>query len=267
MPVSPSPPAVAPLQISPVPAFRDNYIWLIERGSAAVVVDPGDAAPVEQALRARGLTLTDILVTHHHPDHVGGVAELAEAHGCRVLGPAAEKIPALTVPLQPGGRVEVLGEAWAVIGVPGHTRGHIAFWSAGVETLLCGDTLFACGCGRLFEGTPAQMADSLGKLAALPGPTRVYCAHEYTLSNIRFAQAVEPGNAALEARRKAAEATRARNEPTVPSTIALERATNPFLRCDQPEVRAAAERRQAGAGASEVTVLAAIRGWKDVFQG
>ncbi|HEX7156626.1 MAG TPA: hydroxyacylglutathione hydrolase [Burkholderiaceae bacterium] len=265
MPVPSPARAAAPLQISPLPAFRDNYIWLIERGSEAAVVDPGDAAPVEQALRARGLTLTDIVVTHHHPDHVGGVAELAAAHGSRVLGPAAETIPALTVPLQPGGRVEVLGETWEVIGVPGHTRGHIAYWCAGVQALLCGDTLFACGCGRLFEGTPAQMSVSLAKLAALPGSTRVYCAHEYTLSNIRFAQAVEPGNAELEARRQAAEATRARNQPTVPSTIALELATNPFLRCDQPAVRAAAEQRQPGAGASEVTVLAAIRGWKDVF--
>jgi hydroxyacylglutathione hydrolase len=253
------------VQISPLPAFQDNYIWMLARNGQAVVVDPGDAAPVHAALRGHGLKLTDILVTHHHSDHVGGVAELADAYQARVWGPARESIPARQVALQEGDRVEVMGEGFSVIDIPGHTLGHIALHAPAINTLLCGDTLFACGCGRLFEGTAAQMFESLRKLARLPDATRVYCGHEYTLANIRFARAVEPDNADLAGRQHDCEQLRARGEPTLPSTIALERATNPFLRCSEPAVRAAAERRRPGAGSDPVATFAAIRAWKDQF--
>lgn len=261
---APHPPAGS-IEIRPIPAFQDNYIWMLVRDGCAAVVDPGEAAPVHAALRRSGLKLTDILVTHHHGDHVGGVAELAQAYRPRVWGPARETIPRREVALAEGDTVEALGERFEVIEVPGHTLGHIALYAPASGTLLCGDTLFACGCGRLFEGTAAQMFDSLGKLARLPGATRVYCAHEYTLSNIRFARAVEPDNAALATRQRECEALRARGEPTVPSVMAVELATNPFLRSGEPAVRAAAERRSRGAGSDPVATFAAIREWKNAF--
>ena len=261
---APHPPAES-IEIRPIPAFQDNYIWMLARDGRAVVVDPGDAAPVHAALRQDGLKLTDILVTHHHGDHVGGVAELADTYHAQVWGPARESIPRRRVALAEGDSVEVLGERFEVIEVPGHTLGHIALHAPAPGVLLCGDTLFACGCGRLFEGTAGQMLDSLGKLARLPPATRVYCGHEYTLANIRFARAVEPDNAELAARQRDCEALRARGEPTVPSTVAIERATNPFLRSDQPAVRAAAEARNPGAGSDPVSTFAAIRAWKNVF--
>ena len=253
-----------PLHIEPIPAFADNYLWLLTRGEHAAVVDPGDPAPVQAVLAARGLRLMAILVTHHHGDHVGGVPALAAA-GVPVYGPAGEDIPCRTRPLAEGDRIEVLGEEFVVLEVPGHTRGHIAYYGAGLGALFCGDTLFAAGCGRLFEGTPAQMVASLAKLAALPPATRVYCAHEYTLANLRFARAVEPDNAALAARSERCAALRAAGVPTVPSTLAEERATNPFLRCTVPSVRAAAESVQAGAAASPVASFAALRAWKNRF--
>jgi hydroxyacylglutathione hydrolase len=258
-------PSAGSIEIRPIAAFQDNYIWMLVRDGRAAVVDPGDAAPVHAALRGDGLTLTDILVTHHHADHVGGVAGLAEAYRPRVWGPAHEAIPRRQVALVEGDTVEALGLRFGVIEVPGHTLGHIALYAPEPGVLLCGDTLFACGCGRLFEGTPAQMFESLGKLARLPGATRAYCAHEYTLSNIRFARAVEPDNAELAERGRDCERLRARGEPTVPSTLALELATNPFLRCDQPAVRAAAERRKRGAGSDLVSTFAVIRAWKNEF--
>jgi len=255
----------AALRIEPVPAFDDNYLWLASRDGLAFVVDPGDADPIEEALAARRLRLAAIVVTHHHGDHTGGVERLKRAHGATVYGPAAEQIPARDVALAEGDRVELLGVTFGVLAVPGHTRGHIAYHAPSIEALFCGDTLFAGGCGRLFEGTPAQMHASLAKLARLPGATRVYCVHEYTVANLKFARAVEPDNAALARRLAESEAMRSRGEPTVPSTIALELATNPFLRCDEPAVRAAAQRRHPGAGASAVDTFAAIRAWKNVF--
>jgi hydroxyacylglutathione hydrolase len=253
------------VEIRPICAFRDNYIWMLARDGDAVVVDPGDSAPVFAALGGDGINLTDILVTHHHADHVGGVAELADACRARVWGPARETIPRRQVALREGDTVEVLGQLFTVIDIPGHTLGHIALYAPSIDALMCGDTLFACGCGRLFEGTAAQMYDSLSKLARLPDATRVYCGHEYTLANIRFARAVEPDNAELARRQHDCEQLRARGEPTLPSTMGLERATNPFLRCAEPQVRAAAERRVPGAGSDPVATFAAIRTWKNEF--
>ena len=255
------------LEITPVPAFSDNYLWLLSRGRHAAIIDPGDAAPVERVLAERGLQLSAILVTHHHADHVGGLAAL-RAGGATVYGPRGEEIAGVDVRLGGGDRIEVLGTEFEVIDTPGHTAGHISYFSAATRPplLFCGDTLFACGCGRLFEGTPAQMLASLDRLAALPGPTRAYCAHEYTEANIRFALAVEPGNAGLQERARDAAALRARGEPTVPSTIALERATNPFLRADEPAVRAAAVAHDPGAAAGRVQTFATLRAWKNVFR-
>lgn len=254
------------LQIEPIPAFNDNYLWLLVAGTDAAVVDPGDAAPVQRRLAERGLQLTDILVTHHHGDHIGGVATLVKSTGARVHGPAGEDVGKLDTRLREGDRVNVLGVDFDVLDVPGHTRGHIAYYAPAIDAVFCGDTLFACGCGRLFEGTAAQMTASLAKLAALPGRTRVYCAHEYTMSNIRFARAVEPVNTKLAQREAECAAKRARGEPTVPSTIEIERETNPFLRCHIPEVRSAARMRDPAA-TSTVAAFAAIRAWKDGFRG
>ena len=253
------------LHIEPVPAFKDNYLWLLVRGKRAAIVDPGDAAPVEQRLERDGLKLETIVVTHHHGDHIGGVARLKERYGAHVLGPAGEMIPGRDTALTEGDRVEVLGVPMEVIDVPGHTSGHIAYYAPAHGLLFCGDTLFAAGCGRLFEGTPQQMHRSLSKLARLPGNTRVYCAHEYTLANIKFARAVEPNNAALRQREADCRAMRDQNIPTVPSTIAEELATNPFLRSNEPTVQRAAEGQESGAGADPVATFAAIRAWKNRF--
>lgn len=251
------------LEIVPLPAFRDNYIWTLRRGDAAAVVDPGDARPVKDYLARERLRLVAILATHHHPDHVGGIAELAGDTGAAVYGPRAEPIPALTHPVAEGDTVALaaLGVAFAVFDVPGHTRAHVAYYGAGA--LFCGDTLFACGCGRLFEGTPAQMVGSLAKLAALPGATRLYCAHEYTLANIEFARKVEPENAALAEREARARALRAQGRPTLPSTLDEERATNPFLRLAEPAVVEAASRYLGERVCEPVRVFAAIREWKN----
>lgn len=250
-----------------LPAFADNYIWMLHDGRRAVVVDPGDAQPVFHALQQHGLQLEAILVTHHHADHVGGVDALRMATGASVYGPARERMPEPLHRLAQGDRITVLDTTFEVIDVPGHTAGHIAFYTPqwqGSPLVFCGDTLFSGGCGRLFEGTPAQMLASLSALAALPGNTRVCCTHEYTLSNLKFARVVEPDNTALLQYQLACMAKREANEPTLPSNMALELQINPFLRTRQPTVQQAARAFDATTF-DEASVLGALRTWKNQF--
>lgn len=258
------------LLIEPIRAFRDNYIWLLQdsHSNRSCVVDPGDATPVIEALSSRNLTLEAILITHHHPDHVGGVAQLVERYAARVYGPESDHFTAVDVVLTDGDRRQVLDHDFEVLTVPGHTLDHIAYYHrtpGQAPALFPGDTLFAGGCGRLFEGTAEQMHHSLSKLAALPEATRIFCAHEYTLANLRFALAVEPGNVALQQRLDEVERLREKDLPTLPSTIATEKATNPFLRTAEPEVAAAAARYRGhdSLPAPAADTFAAIRSWKD----
>ena len=244
---------------------------MLQDGSNAIVVDPGDAQPVFNALTRDKLQLAAILVTHHHPDHTGGVAALHAATGAPVFGPARERIPEPFMPLSHGDTAEVLGLRFQVIDVPGHTAGHIAYFlpahQGQAPLLFCGDTLFSGGCGRLFEGTPAQMLASLDALAALPGNSRVCCAHEYTLANLRFAQAVEPGNTDLTQYTARCESLRAQGQPTLPSQLATERRINPFLRSREATVlRAVREHAELSANAGEADVFAALRQWKNDFR-
>lgn len=254
------------LQVSPIPAFEDNYIWLLtEPGSpGAVVVDPGDEEPVLAALAEAGLALTAILITHHHHDHTGGVLELKAAFPrIEVFAPADRRIPGVTGVVGEGDEVAVPGLAtrFSVLGVPGHTASHIAYLGGGA--LFCGDTLFAAGCGRVFDGSFEQLAASLARIAALPPETLVYCAHEYTLANLGFARWVEPESAALAEREARARALRAEGRPTVPSRLAEELASNPFLRTGVPQVKAAAERAAGRPLATAAEVFTALRRWKD----
>lgn len=256
--------------IIPIPAFRDNYIWLVQRGRNAAVVDPGDAEPVFAYLDAHGLALSAIVTTHHHADHVGGVTALCARYGVPVYGPAHESIPCRSVALTEGDRFVVPGVdlALEVLDIPGHTAGHIACFTsdAAAPLVFCGDTLFAAGCGRLFEGTPEQMWSSLSKLAALAPATAVYCGHEYTIANLRFAAAVEPGNAAIRERTVRESDKRERELPTLPSTIADELATNPFLRAGMPAVMASAETHAGRPITDVVDAFATLRGWKNDFR-
>lgn len=256
--------------LTPIPALSDNYIWMVQKNGHALVVDPGEPGPVE-ALLHDGLILDAILITHHHGDHVGGVRALQQRTGARVYGPRHENIPACDVPLAEGDTVDLpgMGLQFRILDIPGHTAGHIAYTGPldpDRSAVFCGDTLFAVGCGRLFEGTPAQMLDSLDKLAGLPPDTLVCCAHEYTASNIRWALQVEPDNAALHARARDVTQLRAQNLPTVPSSIGLELQTNPFLRTRQATAQAASAQYAQSSLDTPQAVFAALRQWKNDFR-
>lgn len=276
------------MELTALPAFTDNYIWMLSVGRDALVVDPGEAEPVIAALRERDLLLRGILVTHHHGDHVGGIDALRpwlkDGQG-QVWGPARERIPAPFTPLSEGQHVSLLGLDFEVLEVPGHTAGHIAFvlrqpGGGQAPLLFCGDTLFSGGCGRLFEGTPAQMQASLARFAALPAETRVCCTHEYTLSNLRFAREIEPDNRALAEYQAWCEGQRAQGQPTLPSRVGLELQINPFLRCTEPSVQAAARRHTSFSptqrprpgeapqdlAPESLAVFAALRQWKNDYR-
>jgi hydroxyacylglutathione hydrolase len=261
------------LNVSPIAAFSDNYFWIITRdgGREAAIVDPGDAKPVISYLEQHGLDLALILLTHWHPDHIGGVNDLVSRFKVPVVGPASAHIPQVTEVVKEGDEVplfrELFNETLQVIAVPGHTLDHIAYFVASVSNprLFCGDTLFSAGCGRLFEGDGPMMWNSLNKIRQLPEKTELYCAHEYTLSNLKFAIAVEPDNTATAQRIEQANALRATNRPTVPTTLAQELNFNPFLRCDQKSIKNSILARENVQKCDEETIFTALRRWKDQF--
>lgn len=260
------------MRLIPLPAFSDNYLWLWQQGPQGVVVDPGDATPVLEALAAESLTLAAILVTHHHADHIGGVTHLHTTTGATVYGPARENVPEPFTPVMAGETLTILGQTVAVIDVPGHTAGHVAYFlphAMPQPVLFSGDTLFSGGCGRIFEGTPAQMLTSLDTLSALPSETQICCAHEYTLSNLRFALAVEPNNSDLQAYASQCQQLRVAGQPTLPALLGKERQINPFLRVRHPEIRRAVAQHAHLSIAdqnNDVVVFAALREWKNNFK-
>ena len=256
--------------MTPLPAFADNYIWLLQHQQQVLAVDPGDGQAVLQWLAAKpALQLDTILVTHHHADHTGGLSDLVQATGARVYGPALEKLPVAHTPVAEGDTVAWGPLQWQVLDVPGHTAGHVAWWAqpeGQAPILFCGDTLFSGGCGRLFEGTAQQMLASLDRLSQLPADTRVCCAHEYTLSNLRFARAVEPDNASLAAYEQHCQNLRAQGLPTLPSPLGQELDINPFLRSRKPAVRLAVQRHTGAPTGDDTAVFAQLREWKNGFK-
>ncbi|MDD4930300.1 MAG: hydroxyacylglutathione hydrolase [Gallionella sp.] len=253
-------------KISAIPALQDNYIWAIHNGQQAIVVDPGDAAPVLEFLASRQLVLTGIFCTHRHRDHIGGIEKLCAVYNVPVYGRRHDKNPYISRALEEGEQLGVLGVTFDILAVPGHLDDHLAFFAAGAcpPVLFCGDILFGAGCGKNVEGSVAQLYHSIQRLSALPDTTLIYCAHEYTASNLRFAEACEPGNEAVQQRRNSTNTLRAANLPTVPSALALEKATNPFLRCDSAEII----RMLQGHGltdTSAMSVFIALRAWRDTF--
>ena len=253
------------MKIVPLSALRDNYIWAVQTTQACVVVDPGDATPVNDYLAAQGLRLTAILLTHRHHDHIGGVDALSRAHAVPVIGPRCSQMPQVSQVVEDGDRFFCCGieESFEVLAIPGHTEEHLAYRLG--SSVFCGDTLFGAGCGRLMGGTPAQFYASLQRLAALPPETRLYCAHEYTLANLHFARTVEADNPEVAARQARCEALRAAGHPTVPLSLAEELATNPFLRLEQPAIAAQLAMRYGERIASGEAAFAALRRWKDQF--
>ncbi|MFP8778225.1 hydroxyacylglutathione hydrolase [Hydrogenophaga sp. RWCD_12] len=257
------------MTLFPVPAFSDNYIWVLHDGHRAIAVDPGESEGLLAWLNSNDLRLDTILITHHHGDHTGGVAALRTATEAKVFGPHREAMPEPLVRVGGGEVVEALCLRFEVIDVPGHTAGHIAYCCPDVDgapLLFCGDTLFSAGCGRLFEGTPVQMLDSLTRLAALPDQARVCCTHEYTLSNLRFALAVDPDNTALQAYSAQCQDLRARNLPTLPSSIGLEKQINPFLRAHVPALERSTRAHDPQTLPGSLGVFTTLRAWKNVFQ-
>ena len=259
------------IHIEPIPAFNDNYIWCIydDDSGKAAVVDPGEAGPVEEALLAQQLELEKILITHHHFDHTGGIEALTRHRDIPVYGPKNHQIASITHRLDEQSSMSLFDLNFTILEVPGHTLDHIALYcedtGTGQPVLFCGDTLFAGGCGRIFEGNPTMMLNSLQKLAALPPTTEIYCAHEYTLGNLAFANAVEPNNTALNTRIRADKQRREDDIPTVPSLLATELATNPFLRCTEDTVIDSVKAQGGSNGDSEVDIFTAVRRWKDNF--
>ena len=254
-----------PLVVHNIPAFTDNYIWLFHQqgNTDAFVVDPGDSTPVISALEQLGLQLHAIIVTHHHPDHVGGIDRLLQKFSVPVYGPKG--VPQVTHVMKGGGTLSLGETNFEVLAVPGHTLDHLAYFSDSEPLVFCGDTLFAAGCGRLFEGTPEQMWISLSRLAALPNNTKIFCTHEYTEANIKFALAVEPDNDLLQQRAKKVALQRNQLQPTLPSILSEELSTNPFLRANQKSIKDAAERHCGHPTTSEAEVFSVIRRWKDAF--
>jgi hydroxyacylglutathione hydrolase len=255
----------AGLEIFPLPAFNDNYLWMLRSGNAAVVVDPGDPAPVEACLAREGLDLTAILITHHHADHTGGIGALTARRDIPVYGPATAGISGVTHGVADGDIVDLpqLGLRFDVLEVPGHTATHIAFLAG--DTLFPGDTLFSAGCGRLLGGTAEQLHASLERLKRLPGETRVYCTHEYTLANLKFARSAEPENRARDDWMTQCQRLRAEGRPTLPSTLERERAINPFLRTGETSVIDAVTRHTGRRPTDDLACFTALRAWKDVF--
>jgi len=256
------------LDIKPIKAFTDNYLWLFnqENATSAAIVDPGDAGPVLQYLEANKLQLEAILLTHHHPDHIGGVSDLLEQYDVPVYGPESKAIPQVSHTLQEGDTLQVCGAPFRVLEIPGHTLDHIAYYSEApslgqAPVLFCGDTLFAGGCGRVFEGTMAMMYESLQKLATLSPQTEVFCAHEYTMANLAFAESVTPEDPLVQARIVREQSRRDQDIPTVPTTIAEELQSNPFLRCEQKDFQAALHLQ----GKSPQEIFAHLRTGKDNF--
>jgi hydroxyacylglutathione hydrolase len=257
------------MNLIPLPAFSDNYIWLLQHQGRSLVVDPGQAEPVTRWLDENQHQLDCILVTHHHGDHTGGVASLQQQWGAKVYGPASETLPFEYEPLKQGDIFSWADLVFQTLDVPGHTAGHIAYWSkpsSQEPILFCGDTLFSGGCGRIFEGTPAQMLHAMDTLSALPGNTRVCCAHEYTMSNLKFALAVEPDNQALLTYAHQCANKRSQNLPTLPAQLATELKINPFLRSRQNSVIQAVKAFDPQTSDQDVDIFARLRAWKNDYQ-